>query len=313
MKANLDIPALNNPKIEVTLKQGEISAEATIEADKLKPPGIPKLKMPQASVTVGIAGGKLYGGGQVALEYEGLATGDFSVSFKDGVPSGKGAVDLTPDYLKGTRATLDITEGKLGGELTLPAAKLTPPIPGLKITEGTVSLAMANGKLSGKGENVTFNYKSLGDGVLNFVVKQDHLEGSGSLNLSVPGLQPIKGDVRYAGGRLSGKATITADKFPKGLPVKSGTIVVLLGEKGDVSGRGAVVIDLFGVGRGELKFGYEKRRHRSQRRRAAAEDPGTRIRAHLRRPERRQVRRRRRNRRRTQTDSRTHREPARVV
>ena len=159
VKANLDIPALNNPKIEVTLKQGEISAEATIEADKLKPPGIPKLKMPQASVTVGIAGGKLYGSGQVALEYEGLATGDFSVTFKDGVPSGKGAVDLTPDYLKGTRATLDITDGKLGGELTVPAAKLSPPIPGLKITDGTVSLAMANGKLSGKGENVTFSYQ----------------------------------------------------------------------------------------------------------------------------------------------------------
>jgi hypothetical protein len=259
VKAHLDIPALNNPKLDVTLKQGEISAEVTLAADKLKPAGIPKLKMPQASVTVGIAGGKLYGSGQVGLEYEGLATGDFSVSFKDGAPSAKGAVDLTPDYLKGTKATLAIDEqGKLRGDLTVPAAKLSPPIPGLKITDGTVSLGMENGKLSGKGENVTFSYKSLGDGVLNFLIKQDHLEGSGSLNLSVPGLQPIKGDIRYAGGRLSGKATITADKFPKALPVKSGTIVVALGEKGDVSGRGAVVIDLFGVGRGELKFGYEK-------------------------------------------------------
>lgn len=258
VKAHLDIPALNSPAIDVTLKQGEVFAEVTIASDKLKPPGIPKLKIPQAAVTVGIAGGKLYGTGQVGLEYEGLATGDFSVSFKDGVPSGKGAVELTPDYLKGTKATLEITEGKLRGELTIPATKLSPPVPGLKISDGSVSLAMENGKLSGKGENVTFSYKSLGDGVINFLVKQDHMEGSGSLNLSVPGLQPIKGDIRYAGGRLSGKATITADKFPKGLPVKSGTIVVLLDEKGDVSGRGAVVIDLFGVGKGELKFGYEK-------------------------------------------------------
>ena len=258
VKANLDISALNNPQINITLKEGEISAEATIAADKLKPAGLPKLKIPQASVTVGIAQGKLYGSGQVGLEYQGLATGDFSVSFKDGVPSGKGAVDLTPDYLKGTRATLDITEGKLKGELSLPASKLSPPVPGLKITDGTVSVGMENSKLSGKGENITFAYQSLGAGVLNFTIMQDHLEGNGSLNLSIPGLMPIKGDIRYAGGRLSGKATITADKFPKGLPIKSGSITVLLGEKGDVSGKGSVGIDLFGLGRGEFTFGYEK-------------------------------------------------------
>jgi uncharacterized protein DUF4157 len=258
VKASLDIPALNSPQISLTLKEGEISAEATIGADKLKPAGVPKLKIPQASVTVGIAQGKLYGSGDVGLEYEGLAKGDFSVSFKDGAPSGKGAVDLTPDYLKGTRATLDITQGKLKGDITLPASKLSPPIPGLKITEGSISVGMENAKLSGKGENVTFEYQRLGAGVLNFSIMQDHLEGSGSLNLSIPGLLPIKGDIRYAGGRLSGKATITADKFPKALPIKSGSITVLVGEKGDVSGRGAVAVDLFGVGHGEIKFGYEK-------------------------------------------------------
>lgn len=258
VKANLDIPALNNPQINITLKEGEISAEATIAADKLKPAGLPKLKIPRAAVTVGIAKGKLYGSGDVSLEYQGLATGDFNVSFKDGIPSGKGAVDLTPDYLKGTRTTLEVTDGKLKGDLTLPASKLSPPVPGLKITDGTVSVGMENSKLSGKGENITFEYQSLGAGVLNFRIAQDHLEGSGSLNLSIPGLMPVKGDIRYLGGRLSGKATITADKFPKGLPIKSGSITVLVGEKGEVSGKGSVGIELFGLGRGEFKFGYEK-------------------------------------------------------
>ncbi len=257
-KANLDVPALNSPPISLEIKDGEVSADATIAADKLKPAGLPKLKIPRASVRVGIVKGKLYGSGDVSLEYQGLATGDFNVSFKDGAPTGKGAVDLTPDYLKGARATLDVTEGKLKGDLTLPAAKLSPPVPGLKITNGTVSVGMENSKLSGKGENVTFEYRSLGAGVLNFTIAQDHIEGSGSLDVSIPGLVPVKGDIRYAGGRLSGKATITADKFPKGLPIKGGTITVLLDEKGDISGRGSVGIDLLGAGRGEFKFGYEK-------------------------------------------------------
>jgi len=258
VKATLDVAALNNPKINITLKEGDISAEAVITAEKLKPAGIPKLKIPRASVTAGIAKGKLYGSGDVSLEYPGLATGDFGISFKDGVPSGKGAVDLTPDYLKGTRATLSVAEGKLQGEISMPASKLSPPVPGLKITDGTVSVGMENSKLTGKGENITFDYRSLGSGLLNFTIAQDHLEGSGQLNLSIPGLTPVKGDIRYTGGRLSGKATITADKFPKGLPIKSGAITVLVGEKGDVSGKGSVGIDLFGLGRGEFKLGYEK-------------------------------------------------------
>jgi hypothetical protein len=68
----------------------------------------------------------------------------------------------------------------------------------------------------------------------------------------------VKGDLRYRDGGLSGRATITAAKFPKGLPVKSGEITVLVDEKGGIAGRGAVRVDLFGVGEGELKLGYEK-------------------------------------------------------
>jgi hypothetical protein len=257
-QAKLDVPALNHPQINLGLKEGEISAEVTITPEKLKVPGMPKLKIPRADVTVGVSSGKLHGGGSVALEYEGLAKGEFSAEFKEGVPSGRGTIDLIPDYLKGAQASLGITEGKLSGELALPASKLSPPIPGLAITDGTLSLGVDNSKLTGKGENITFAYRSLGDGVLNFTVVRDHLEGNGSLNVTIPGLTPVKGAIRYAGGRLSGSATITPDKFPKGLPIKSGSITVALGEKGDVSGKGSVAIDLLGVGRGEFKLGYEK-------------------------------------------------------
>lgn len=257
-KAKLDISALNEPQIDLALKEGQIAAEVTLTAEKLKPRGLPKLKMPSASVTVTLADGKLGGSGRAELEYEGLAKGSFDVAFKDGVPSGKGKVELTPEYLRGTTADLEIADGKLQGALTLPAAKLRPPVPGLSITDGTVKLTMQDGKLGGAGENIAFAYKSLGGGVIGFAIASDHLTGEGSLELAIPGLTPVKGTLRYRDGKLAGSATITADKFPKGLPVRSGSIMVAVDERGDISGRGAVLINLFGVGQGDLKLGYEK-------------------------------------------------------
>jgi hypothetical protein len=145
---------------------------------------------------LGLAEGKLTGKGDAALEYAGLARGDFAVEFKDGRPSGKGKIDLTPDYLKGVQASLEIAEGNLQGELTVPAAKLSPPVPGLKITEGTLTVGMKNGQLSGAGEGIKFAYQGLGDGTIGFTIKKDRLEGAGSLNLTIPGLTPVKGDLR---------------------------------------------------------------------------------------------------------------------
>src|SRR5207237_4930843 len=143
-----------------------------------------------------------------------------NIDFKDGEPTGKGRVELTPDYLKGAAVELQVARGILEGALTLPAAKLAPPVPGLKITDGTLTIAMKNGQLSGGAENVAFGYQSLGQGVLNFSISKDHLEGTGSLALNIPGFAPIKGELRYLSGRLSGKATITPDKFPKALPIR---------------------------------------------------------------------------------------------
>ena len=256
-KAKLEIPALNEPQVDISIEDGEISASATLSAEQIKPRGIPKLKIPQASATVGIAHGKLTGAGQVSLEYPNLAKGEFSVDVKDGEPSGKGKVELTPDYLKGVQADLQVTKGNLEGALTIPATKLSPPVPGLKITAGTITLAMKNSQLSGAGEGVAFGYQGLGEGAISFSITKDHLEGSGTLILNIPGLSPVKGNLLYQAGKLSGDATITADKFPKGLPIRGGTITVHVDEQGSVSGHGNVGIQLYGVGEGDLELGYE--------------------------------------------------------
>jgi hypothetical protein len=256
-KARLAVPALSDPEVDLSLADGAVTAAATITPEKLRVPGVPRLKIPSASVTLGLSKGQLSATGSVALEYPGLARGAVDVAFKDGVPAAKGRMELLPAYLQGVEAALEIAEGNLQGEVSVPASKLRPPVPGLSISEGTVKLSMKNGALSGSGEGIKFAYRSLGEGTLSFTVRKDHLEGTGGLALKIPGLAPVSGELRYRDGALSGQATITADKFPKGLPVKRGSITALVDAKGGISGRGGVVIDLQGVGSGELKLGYE--------------------------------------------------------
>ncbi len=257
-KAKVEIPALNEPVIDISMTEGEFSAEAAIAAEKLKPPGLPKLKIPQATVTVGIAQNRLQGSGQVALEYAGLAKGDFNLEFKDGEPAGKGRLELTPDYLKGAAADLQIANGSLQGEVTLPASKLAPPVPGLTISAGTLNLGLKDSALNGSGDGIEFDYQGLGKGIVSFSIAKDRLQGKGSLMLSIPGLSPVSGALAYKEGQLSGKATLTPDKFPKGLPIRGGTITVLVDEKGEIGGQGSLAVNLFGVGDGNLIFGYEK-------------------------------------------------------
>lgn len=257
-KVSLDIPALNGPTLALSLKEGALAGELSLGPDQFKSRLIPNLAIPRAGVTVGITAGKLSGKGSVALEYQNLAKGEFSVEFKDGRPAGKGTVALTPDYLKGAQASLQIVEGNLQGDVSLPASKLASSVPGLKVSAGTVALGMKNGQLSGTGKDVLFDYQNLGKGTLNFSVSKDHLEGSGELALSIPGFAPIKGALRYRAGKLSGEATIAPEKFPKGLPVRAGAITVLVDEQGRIAGRGSVGVYLLGAGEGELKLGYEK-------------------------------------------------------
>jgi hypothetical protein len=257
-KGRVEVPGIGEPTLDVCLADGALAGSATLTPEKLRFPGVPKLKIPAASVRIGLDRGKLAANGSVALEYPGLATGSFEVAFKDGTPAGKGKVELTPDYLKGVAADLEIAEGDLKGEVSLPASKLAPPVPGLSVSDGTLALGMNNGQLYGAGEAIKLAYRNLGEGTLDFSIRKDRIEGKGGLALDIPGLSPITGALHYRNGALSGQATITADRFPKGLPVKSGSITVLVDEKGGIGGKGAVGVDLLGVGQGELKLGYEK-------------------------------------------------------
>ncbi len=202
--------------------------------------------------------GKLSGSVNANLVYAGLAKGDFNLGFKDGMPEGGGKVEITQEFLAGVSAGLKIEQGNLTADVTVPAAKIAPPIPGLSVPEGSIQIIMRNGMLSGAITGLRLVYRELGEATLSGQISKDHVEGTGELLINIPAIEPVKGKLGYKSGKLWGEATVSAKQFPASLPVKSGSITAGINEKGDVSFRGEVGVEFASVGRGTLRGAYDK-------------------------------------------------------
>lgn len=252
------IGALNEPQLDLIIDpSNQVSASLKIDANRLKPRKLPKLSV-SGGGEINLTNGKLGGSVNADLEYDGLAKGDFNLEIKDGVPSGGGKIDITQEFLKGASAGLQVENGDLKADVTVPANKITPPIPGLEVPEGTIQIIMHNGVLSGVISGVRLRYKELGEGVLNGSISKDHAEGSGEFTVNIPAIDPVNGKLGYKSGKLYGYAVVSSKQFPKSLPVKSGNIKAGINEKGDVTFKGEVGVEFAGVGRGQIRGAYEK-------------------------------------------------------
>jgi hypothetical protein len=257
-KLPVKIGALNDPELTLALDPtNNLSAELAITADKLKPPGLPKLSV-EGGGNLYLKAGKLGGDVNASLVYQGLAKGQFNVNLKDGVPQGGGKIEVTQEYLKGVAADLQVKEGDVKADVAIPASKIAPPIPGLEIPEGTIHLIVHNRELSGSIDGLHLRYREFGEGTLSGTIRKDHVEGTGSFTLMIPAMDPVKGELGYRGGKLFGRVTLTHNKFPKSLPVRSGSITAGIDEKGSVDFDGTVAVDFYGVGSGELHGAYKK-------------------------------------------------------
>lgn len=258
--ATAQLPALNNPQLTVSLDENrELSAAVDIEGADLVPARMRKLSV-TGSGRIALTRGKLNGNLSFDLAYEGLGSGQVSMRFtEEGNFSGNGHAMVTQPLLSGIRAELGIDEaGDLAGSVSLPAARLEPPVPGLSMSEGTVTFAYRNQRLSGAIENVNLAYRELGDATLNGRFSDDHAEGSGDFNLALPGFSEVSGNVGFnREGQFHGGFQLAANDFPEGLPVESGRISGSLDESANVSFSGTVAITLASVGRGEFSADYE--------------------------------------------------------
>ena len=260
LTATAQIPALNNPELTLSLDGNrELAAAVDIEGADLVPARMRRLSV-TGSGRIALTRGRLSGNLSFDLAYEGLGSGHVSMRFtEDGNLSGSGHALVTQPLLAGIRAELGINEaGDLAGSISLPAARLEPPVPGLSMSEGTVTLAYQNQRLSGAIEGVNLAYRELGDATLNGSFSDDHAEGNGEFNLSLPGFSEVAGNVGFnRQGRFFGGFRFAANDFPEGLPVESGRITGNLDESGNVGFSGTVAIALASVGRGGFSAVYE--------------------------------------------------------
>ncbi|MDD4272144.1 MAG: DUF4157 domain-containing protein [Desulfobacter postgatei] len=256
-KTRVPIAALNNP--EITLSVGndhQFTGNVSLSSDKLKPPGLPNLRV-DGGGEVEISAGKLKGSVHANLEYAGLAKGKFDASFVDGVPKGSGQVDITQDMLKGAGAAMSIEEGSLKAEVTVPAAKIVPSLPGIEIPSGDLNLTMTNGDLSGGVNNLLIRYKQFGEAGLTGTIRKGVVDGTGTFTLKVPAIDPLTGTFGYRRNKLFGSLTVSAQNIPGGL-VQSGSITGRVNDKGQMGFGGSMAVALGSVARGDLKASYDE-------------------------------------------------------
>jgi len=258
-KLPVNIGALNNPELNLTVDDtGQVAATLAVTANKMKPRGLPKLSI-EGGGEIHLAQGKLGGNVNATLDYKGLAKGDFNLGFQDGTPKGGGKIDITQEFLKGASIGLAVEEGNLKADVTVPASKIAPPIPGLEVPEGSIQLIMNNGDLSGVITGLRLVYRDFGEGTLaSATISKGVVSGSGQFTISIPALAPVTGAFGYKSGRLSGKVTVKAEHFPKSLQIESGSITGSIDEKGQVGLRTNMAVSLGGVGSGNIRAGYEK-------------------------------------------------------
>lgn len=256
-KTRVPIAALNNP--EITLSVGndhQFTGNVSLSAEKLKPRGLNDLRV-DGGGEVEISAGKLKGSVHANLEYAGLAKGKFDASFVDGVPKGSGQVDITQDMLKGAGAAMSIEEGSLKAEVTVPAAKIVPSLPGIEIPSGDLNLTMTNGDLSGGVNNLLIRYKQFGEAGLTGTIRKGVVDGTGTFTLKVPAIDPLTGTFGYRKNKLFGSLTVSAQNIPGGL-VQSGSITGRVNDKGQMGFGGSMAVALGSVARGDLKASYDE-------------------------------------------------------
>ncbi len=260
VKRKILIPALGNPELQASLDaNGLITASATVTGADLLPASLKKAEA-KGSGTVMVANGQMTGGGTIDMTYAGL--GNASVTFKfgeGGAFTAEGAVRITPPFLNEITGKLTLDDQKnLSANLTVDTASQKSPLPALTLTLGKINIGYMNGQPSASFEAFGADYKGLGSVAITSAAldKSNKFSGAGTFDLKVPMLEKASGTVALKNGAVSGSLTITADKFPKGLPVKKGTITATLSEQGKVAFAGNVGVDFGPAGSGQLQASY---------------------------------------------------------
>jgi hypothetical protein len=188
--------------------------------------------------------------------------GDAKLHFQsqEGRFSARATITPRPSFLRNVRGEVIYENGELRGGITFTPEALQLPIPGLTVENVRGGITFTNEGISGGG-GATLKYRDLGQA--DITIGYDRRRGltvEGPFVVSLPGIQPVPGEVKYQANKLTAQVTLTEKHFPAGLPLERGTSVTvrLVDGRIEASARGG--IRLGRVGRGQFTFNYENGR-----------------------------------------------------
>ena len=169
------------------------------------------------------------------FHYQYLSDGTFTklALENDGSLSGEGKIKPTVPFLHefGVKFDKDVFKASVD----LDAKKLKPPIPGARITHGSIGLDLApEFKPTGDlGFEVVAGKKKLLDAELTVSADSNGLLAKGTIHAYLPGVDNATGEVTYSNGEWTGGVTIEATQLKNKLKyVDSGSVVVGFSKKG---------------------------------------------------------------------------------
>lgn len=262
LRRQLDIPALGNPRITVSVdEQGALAGELTIEGANLLPSRM-RSATATGSGTLRISDGKMSGNGTVEITYADLGDGTVNFSFTEaGAFAAGGSIRITPPFLDEISGELSIDEQQnLRAEATVSVNESGSPIPGLTLAGGSITIGYENGRPSGSIADFRAEYSGLGSVTVASasIDRSGKFAGSGALNLEIPAMDEVAGTLNIRNGAVSGSLTIPASAFPDGLPISRGNITATLSGAGQVGLSGSVGVDLGPAGSGNLEASYSE-------------------------------------------------------
>lgn len=194
----------------------------------------------------------------VAAKFPFLSETVFEFETKEEEISGQATLKPSLPLLSKAVIVLKFENSKVSGGVSIPAPDIHIPIPGLKMTDGSIDISFGTGQ--GPVEvhgTVGFKVGSIAHGRLNASFGKEGLKGDGTLDVCIPGLDSAKGTVNYKDGKFSGRGEIETSQLKKILPVRAGKFVITVSDEA-MTGSGELDLTIPGIKKATVGFSLDK-------------------------------------------------------
>lgn len=260
-RRRLQLPALGSPEFRLSITdEGQLAGSVSVNGADLLAGRRPRGFSATGSGTLNINAGKVSGDGSATLTYADLGTGTVNFNFTDtGDLSADGSFALTPPFMNEISGEIGVDQAQnITATINLAVGEIGTTVPGLTLAGGNLNVTYENGAPEATLSNFNASYAGFGEVTITTATldRDKKFSGTGSFGLTLQGLAEVNGDLRLAGGNVTGRVTLSADDLPEGLPVTAGAITATLGDDNALGFRGDLAVNLGPAGSGNLTASY---------------------------------------------------------